>query len=405
MHRIVVEDMCQPPVASHQVEVVERKGIGHPDSICDAVMEEISIALSAEYQARFGRILHYNIDKGLLVAGQVERAFGGGVVVKPMRLIVGDRATFAAGSEVVDVEEIVDKNARRWVRDNLRHVDSIKHLNVESALRPGSTELTDIFLRGGEMLPANDTSAAVGYAPMTDTESLVYAMERYINSDGFKVEHPAAGEDVKVMGYREGGSLLLTVALAIIDRYVDEEDTYWSIKDSISKDIADFAERNKGSLNEVKVDLNTLDERGRGMGGIYLSVTGTSAEDADSGQVGRGNRVNGVIALNRPSGMEAAAGKNPASHVGKIYSILAHKIAREVRAGADGIAEVYVWLASQVGRPVDKPRVASAQLVLEAGKELADVEEKVKEIIDFELAVPQMEIFIDDLVAGRYRVW
>ena len=60
------------------VEVVERKGLGHPDSICDAIMEEISLALSREYMEQFGVILHHNIDKGLLVAGEVERKFGGG---------------------------------------------------------------------------------------------------------------------------------------------------------------------------------------------------------------------------------------------------------------------------------------------------------------------------------------
>lgn len=38
------------------------------------------------------------------------------------------------------------------------------------------------------------------------------------------------------------------------------------------------------------------------MGGMYLTVLGTLAEDADSGEVGLGNQVNGLIPMNRPSG-------------------------------------------------------------------------------------------------------
>ncbi|HSJ96111.1 MAG TPA: methionine adenosyltransferase, partial [Myxococcota bacterium] len=62
------------------VEVVERKGLGHPDSICDALAEAFSLALSRFYREHFGRILHHNVDKVLLVGGRAEPAFGGGAV-------------------------------------------------------------------------------------------------------------------------------------------------------------------------------------------------------------------------------------------------------------------------------------------------------------------------------------
>ncbi len=401
--RIVIEDMKQAPVSARQIEIVERKGVGHPDSICDAVMEEISISLGREYIARFGKIPHFNVDKGLLIAGSVTRAFGGGRVDAPMKLVIGDRATFEIEGRRVDVEGIAEEAARRWFRDNLRFVDPDEHVEIECALRPGAAELVEIFKRRGRILGANDTSAAVGYAPLTDTERIVLEVERFINSASFKEEHPASGEDVKVMGFRTGKDLLLTIAVPIIDRFVEREDRYWAIKEEIAEEVKGFAERNRGSLESVSVELNTLDERGKGLEGIYLSVIGTSAEDADSGEVGRGNRVNGVIALSRPSGMEAAAGKNPVSHVGKIYSILAHHIANEIYLRVDGVAEVYVWLASQIGRPIDLPRVASAQLVLEREASLADVADGVEEIIDHELS--EMPVFVADLAEGRYRVW
>lgn len=401
--RIVIEDLKQAPISARQIEIVERKGIGHPDSICDAVMEEISIVLGREYIARFEKIPHFNVDKGLLIAGSVTRAFGGGRVDAPMKLVIGDRATFEIEGYQVDVEGIAEETARRWFRDNLRFVDPDRHLEVECALRPGAAELVEIFRRQGRILGANDTSAAVGYAPLSDAERLVLEVERYINSASFKEEHPASGEDVKVMGFRTGKDLLLTIAVPLIGQFIETESRYWSVKEEIAEEVARFAERNLGSLESASVELNTLDEKGKGLQGVYLSVTGTSAEDADSGEVGRGNRANGVIALSRPSGMEAAAGKNPVSHVGKIYSILTHHIANEIYLRVDGVAEVYVWLASQIGRPIDHPRIASAQLVLEKGATLADVAGDVEEIVDHELS--EMPVFVADLAEGRYRVW
>ena len=61
-----------------EVEVVERKGIGHPDTICDALAETLSRNLCQEYQRRFGEILHHNVDKALLCGGRAAAAFGGG---------------------------------------------------------------------------------------------------------------------------------------------------------------------------------------------------------------------------------------------------------------------------------------------------------------------------------------
>jgi S-adenosylmethionine synthetase len=40
-------------------------------------------------------------------------------------------------------------------------------------------------------------------------------------------------------------------------------------------------------------------------------------------QFGRGNRINGLITPCRPMRLEAAAGKIPVTHVGKIYNVMA----------------------------------------------------------------------------------
>lgn len=398
MRNIEIEELGATPITDRKVEVVERKGLGHPDFICDSIMNQVSIRLCKEYMDRFGAVMHHNIDKGMLVAGEVKTKFGGGVILKPMRIIFGDRATFEVENEFIDVNSIAIGAAKDWIKENLRFVngDSI-HYQVE--LARGSAELTDIFKRKDSILGANDTSAAVGYAPMSPTETLVLETERYLNSQDFKKRFPESGEDIKVMGLREKDKLALTVADPLIDTFIESEIEYFRKKEELAEEINTYV--SKRTDFETSVFLNTLDREGRGMGGIYLTVTGTSAEDADSGQVGRGNRVNGIIPLNRPVSSEAAAGKNPVSHVGKIYNVLSHRIANEIYVNVPDIKEVYVWLLSQIGEPIDQPKIAAAQVIMERDT-LPSVEKEVNEVIDRELA--GIQEFCMELAYGKIPV-
>lgn len=401
MNTIIVEELKQIPVDQQRVELVERKGTGHPDSICDAIMEEVSVALCREYLAMFDRVLHHNLDKGLLVAGRTEPRLGGGTVLEPMRLIFGDRATAEYKGRRIDVGTIATESARNWLRQHLRFVDPQQHIVFQDELKLGSPELTDLFERA--VIGANDTSAAVGYAPLTETERLVLATERYLNSPELKQSFPEAGEDVKVMGYRRNRELILTIALAFVDRFVPDAPAYFARKQALQGALEAYLAGEQQTLDRITVMINTLDDPTRGAGGMYLTVLGTSAEGGDCGQVGRGNKVNGVIALNRPMSTEAAAGKNPVSHVGKIYTLLTHRLAAEIYAHVPGLQEVYVWLCSQIGQPIDRPLIASAQLILQPGVGLAEVEPNVKAMIEQELAM--MDSFTGRLTRGELPVW
>jgi S-adenosylmethionine synthetase len=364
-------------------------------------MNEISVRLSQEYLERFGTILHHNADKSLLVAGVAEPRFGGGVVKEPMLFIFGDRATFKADETGIDVDEIAVESAKKWIRSNLRFVDPEKHVKYQVELKPGSIGLVDIFRRKGHVLGANDTSAAVGYAPMTKTERIVLETEEYVNSVGFKKMFPVAGEDVKVMGLRKNGVLRVIVSMAFVDRFVEDEKDYFGKKVAVSEEIRRFV-KEKVDFSDVLVDVNTLDSMGRGVGGLYLTVLGTSAESGDSGQVGRGNRVNGVMSLNRPVCSEAAAGKNPVSHVGKIYNVLTHRIASQVYEKVTGVEEVYIWLLSQIGKPIDDPAIVSAQVVMQRGDSFDSVRKEIDDVVNYEL--DNIDKFCVELAHGKIPV-
>ncbi len=400
MTQITIEQLRQTAIAHRRTEHVERKGLGHPDTICDCVMEAVSVALSQAYVEACGRVLHHNIDKGLLVAGQSDPQPGGGRIHKPMRLIFGDRATAEVNGRRISVGEIVESSAGQWIREHLRFVDPVLHVAYQNEILPGSPELVDIFAR--PQLTANDTSAAVGYAPLTETEQLVLEAEHYLNSPGFKERFPEIGEDIKVMAFRRDRQLSLTVAAAFVDRFIPDARAYFDRKASAREDLRHHLESRLETLDSLDLALNTLDDPSRGAGGMYLTVLGTSADGADGGQVGRGNRVNGLISLHRPMSTEAAAGKNPVSHVGKIYNLLAPQMASRIYQTVAGVEEVKVWLCSQIGRPIADPWSVAVEIVPKSDACIADVETGVQGVIASELS--DLPAFVERLTRGELPV-
>jgi S-adenosylmethionine synthetase len=103
---IDVAELEAPAVDQQRMESVERKGLDHPDTICDALTEQLSMALSRFYLERFALILHHNVDKALLFAGASEPRFGGGRVLEPLQLFLAGLATLEAEGQEVPIEEI-----------------------------------------------------------------------------------------------------------------------------------------------------------------------------------------------------------------------------------------------------------------------------------------------------------
>ncbi|MDR4458964.1 MAG: methionine adenosyltransferase [Nitrospirales bacterium] len=400
--RILIHQGPALSVAAQPLEIVERKGKGHPDTICDAIAEAVSIQLSKAYQETFGRILHHNIDKCLLVAGQVELHVGGGRVTHPMCLILGDRASFGVPGKTISVSDIAVETARTWIKSHLPNVNPDTHMRYQIELQPTSAALGSIFEQGSGLFPANDTSAGVGYAPLTPTEQLVVDLEQYVNGPRFKRAFPETGEDVKVMAVRMDRMLSVTVAMPFLAKRITSEKAYFDRKAKALQNVQRFIHEQPHSCMQVDVVVNALDHPGQGLKGMYLTLLGTSAEQGDSGQVGRGNRISGVIALNRPMSGEAAAGKNPVSHVGKIYNVWARETAKKVYAQIPGVRDATVWMVSRIGAPVNEPLVVSAQVGVKKGFSLKRISGEVQALINQELA--DMEHFCEALAKGQFGI-
>ena len=338
------------------IGMAERKGIGHPDTICDDITEQISKELCNYYLKEFGAIMHHNVDKALLIAGQSKPKYNGGEVVKPISLIFAGRATTDVKGKKIPVEEIAVETAKKWIQENIRHLDVTKDVQMASKIHPGSSDLVELFKRfaRGDTPLANDTSFGAGFYPTSLMEDNVIKIEELLNSPSTKKNFPFIGEDIKVMGVENKSLPQFTIAIAIIDKYVTDLKDYVKKINEVKEFIASSLD-----LHDASIQINTADDYSQES--VYLTVTGTSAENGDDGQVGRGNRINGLITPYHPMSLEATSGKNPISHIGKIYNYFAMDLSRAVIENnfADYAS---VFIVSQIGEPIDKPQLLHFKL-------------------------------------------
>jgi S-adenosylmethionine synthetase len=380
MRNIKVEKLVQTPVEKQQIELVERKGVGHPDSISDGLAEAVSRALCKEYIKKCGAVLHHNTDETQIVAGRSHPEFGGGEVIKPIYTLLVGRATKEFDGVEIPADAVALSAAREYVRNTVLDIDLERDMIIDCKLGTGSSDLRDVFNR--ERVPiANDTSFGVGHAPFSELEQIVYNTERMLITD-LKKKIPGIGEDIKVMGLRDTDDITLTICSGMVGRHIDDLDHYVNLMEDMQDYVVDLA--GKYTDRNVVAQVNAADDIESGS--VFLTVTGTSAEMGDDGSVGRGNRCNGLITPNRPMSMEATSGKNPINHIGKIYNLISTQMANDIAGALSEVEEVHVRILSQIGQPIDQPLVASAQVIPQEGANFASIHSEVESVIDDWLA-------------------
>jgi S-adenosylmethionine synthetase len=384
---------------SAPIEVVERKGLGHPDTICDALAERFSAGLCRYYLCHFGRILHHNVDKVLLVGGASRPELGAGEVLEPIEITLAGRATTEVRGERVPIDEIAAQAAHAYFRETFRALDPERHVRVRARVRPGSPELSELFGRAeaGATSLANDSSIGAGFAPLSRLEKLVLEVDQAINAPEFRSRHPASGEDVKLMAIRRDDSVELVLSRAFIGRHLPDVRTYAEEKQRLAHCVREMAERR---FERVEVQVNAADDLETGS--LFLTVTGTSAESGDDGQAGRGNRASGLITPYRPMTLEAVAGKNPVSHVGKLYNLVAGRIAQAVIEHVHDIESASCVLVSRIGSPVTEPRLVDVRAHAVGYRELAELRPQIDQLARAELA--ELPRLWEPLIRGELAV-
>ncbi len=396
---IQIEALDQIPLEKQRIELAERKCLGHPDSLADGIAESISQALCKTYLEEFGVVLHHNTDQGEVVAGESAPKFGGGRMIRPIYVLLDGRATKEWNGVKVPTDAVAVEAAHKYIHKILPELDLNREIMIDCRLGTGSTDLRDVFKPNQGKAPrSNDTSFGVGHAPFSDVENIIRNSSEYIDTK-LRKKYPAIGQDIKIMGLRDGNTITLTIACAIVDRYCKDIREYSEYMSLLNEEITAVAK--KSTKRKVVVHVNTADDIKKKS--VFLTVTGTSAEMGDDGSVGRGNRCNGLITPNRPMSMEATSGKNPINHIGKMYNLLSTEIAQECVRKVDGIEELYVRLLSQIGKPIDQPLVASVQVRPASGVKLKDINDEIYGIVDDELA--GITCITEKIIAGKLKTF
>lgn len=370
------------------VEFVERKGAGHPDTLCDHLAEELARDLAATYLEKTGKVQAFNVDKAVLAAGSIDVGFGGGEHTRRSRLVLVGKAD--AGSDwEPDPSELALDTTRRLLE--VLPDATADAFDVEVWLNPSSVDLADVVTKGhaADAPLANDTSFAAVSLPRSDLEDTVWRLERYLNSDGYRADVPI-GRDIKVMGARVGSEVTMTVAVPVMAVAVADRFAYDAVVDRVRVDALALVRDVFGDGASVMVnEADSVDAQ-------YLTLTGTSAEAGDDGQVGRGNRFGGLITPYRPMSLEAAAGKNPAAHVGKTYHAFADDIATAVIEDT-GATEATVRMLSAIGHPVTEPQAVHVEVAGDADE--AGIVRIVGDALEDWVGVR------DRLIAGEYELY
>ena len=162
--------------------------------------------------------------------------------------------------------------------------------------------------------------------------------------------------------------------LATIDDYIEATAVARALVLSAARNITEW---------EVRAAVNAADDVQNNQ--VFLTVTGTSAEAGDDGETGRGNRVSGLITPNRPMTLEAAAGKNPVSHIGKLYNLVATATSNSIRCDLAGASDACCLMVSEIGQSIEDPQMIDVCLKLQPGAELDQLKPGVEAIVQKQL--------------------
>ena len=368
------------------IEFVERKGLGHPDTICDRLAEELACQLASDYARHTGAVRHFNVDKAILAAGSVDIDFGGGRHTKPSKLVLVGKATY--GFDWQPDTEALAKQYHARLMELLPDAEP-DAFEVEVWLNQSSADLAAVVHAETIAPLANDTSFAAVSSPRSTLESIVHAVETSLNDDAYRLQHPV-GRDIKVMGARADGDITVTIACPVLATRVADRAAYDEVVAAVRSHARSIGSEIAG--RDIDVNVNQADQEDS----VYLTLSGTSAEAGDDGQVGRGNRFGGLITPYRPMSLEAAAGKNPASHVGKTYHAIGYDITQRMLAETD-CPDVTIRLLSSIGHPVTEPQAVHIEA---AGDPAPD---DVRAIT--EACFDDWANVTDRLVAGDYELY
>lgn len=374
------------PVQKLPFEIVERKGIGHPDTLADGVAEAISLKYSNYCLQKFGVIMHQTLDKIMFIGGLGKFGFGIGEMIKPWQLILNGRLTEKFAKEKIPYKEIAIEAVKSYLGKTVPKLDLGKWLKIEFYTSSSSKNPYWFKPRTINDIPdakkpyANDTSTCVGYWPLSSIEKLALLMEAYFYDKNGVPRFSYIGQDIKVMCVRKNKTIDITMCVPFFSKETPNYEIYKERKEKIKLELYRLATEFLKDEYKINLYINTQDEMIKNIKnsiGYFFVVSGSALDSGEEGVVGRGNRSRGIISTIRPTNLEAIHGKNPLYYVGKVYSYLADLLAKKI--SQKFFCEAQVYLSSKNSDPIFEPhsifiettkKIKKKQIISIIGEEL-----------------------------------
>lgn len=324
----IVKDYKDPE--DRNIEIVERKGLGHPDTLADKIAEECSRVYSVYCMEHFGCILHHNIDKVyiggglfLLEDGEIKRH-------NKIRVELNGRVSNTMNGEKIDLEKLFVPVIEEYVSTVLPRINPKEDLNIEINCTQFSKREYWYEPRNIEDIPdateifAADTSLCIMHGTKTYCENVAMTLEQSFwnyNDKGYAMpKYDDIGQDIKVMVSRINNDVTATLCMPVYkDVYETKEEYDMIVKkyEDILYEVASHIENPKGY--NLKIEINRMPD---GSYRNYSLVKGSCVECGEEGLVGRGNNGQGLISSLREHTVEAPCGKNERYHTGRVVNFM-----------------------------------------------------------------------------------
>lgn len=380
------------PVLPHDldVEVVERKGVGHPDTLADGIAELASIRY-AEYCLReFGAVLRHNLDKVAVLGGRARFTDTDGTYDRPVRIVVGGRASMSFAGRAIPVHEILHAAVMEQLSTALpgfeRIAVTVQHETTDSSKYANwfsPVSLDDLPERG--RVCSNDTALLVATAGRTRAETIALLTEAWFR------RQPWAGSDIKALVVRKGQAFTVTVCVpAVAGHLITAAEFDDAVHQTAGQLAAELDKRLPGPPVRLVCNPRRTSTRAEPLSHQYFTLSGSAIDYGEDGLVGRGNARSGLITPAQAAGNEVAHGKNPTYHVGKVGGWLVDQAAAELAKLAGPCRVAVMW---RNGDPYPEPatvEITTRTDALDAG----ETEELVREAL-------RCEGWLPDLVGAR----
>ena len=343
-----------------KIEIVERKGSGHPDSLACKIAENSCRQLCFYYKDNYKVIPRFNIDQVEINGGEVEVNFQKNHLVKKGSITITGKATSLAIKDIEKINQLVIKETKKTLED-LFGAGILNYFNIKSDINKYSKNNKAFFENIGLPL-SEDTSLGIGFYPYTYIEKMTLDLDSRLLklSKIFPI-----GRDFKIMILRNGKKIDITIGIAFISGKIKNINDYFLIKEKIRLNLLKLIK----DRNNINLIINAADDLNNNK--AYITATGTAAEH-DKGSLGRGNGVSGLITPGRKSSFEVIYGKNPIYNVSKIYNLLAFYLAEKISKFLGNNIFIEIEILSQLGNPINEPQIINVV----TGKKLTVLENK-----------------------------